>query len=243
MNYIQAVFGNSKMLIAVAISMIFGSSQMMAGDQAGDESDGFVEGHHYITLDEPVATAAPGKIEVIEAFSYGCPYCFDLEPHIMAWESQQKSDVEFQRMHAVWNDTMRFYAQIFYTIVGMDITDSVHIPIFNTIHVKQQPLVRPRAVVDFMVAAGIDGDEFMQYFRSPETQSAVDDAAQRVKLYSLSGVPQFVVNGKYRVDPVRADGRRAMLDVVDYLVEKERALIVADSLSSDSQGTVDDNSE
>ncbi|MFU8833443.1 MAG: thiol:disulfide interchange protein DsbA/DsbL [Wenzhouxiangella sp.] len=217
--------------MVIAASLILALNPVMANEQGEDESEGFMAGYHYVMLDSPVPTAAPDRIEVIAAFSYGCPYCFDLEPHVMAWESQQKGDVDFQRMHAVWNDTMRFYAQVYYSVINMGITDAVHIPIFNTIHVKQQPLVRPRAVVEFMVGAGFDEQEFMQHFRSPETQEAVETAARRVEQYSLSGVPQFVVNGKYRVDPVRADGRRAMLDVVDYLVEKERALLAAKSVA------------
>ncbi len=233
MRFFQDIFGRNMMVIAVGIAaaLIFASSQVMADDQVNDESEGFIEGYHYVTLDTPVPTATPDRIVVVEAFSYGCPYCFDVEPHVMAWESQLDNDVDFQRMHAVWNDTMRFYAQVHYAIVNMGIMDAVHIPLFNTIHVKQQPLIRPRAVAEFMAAAGVDEEEFMRHFRSPETQAAVEDAARRVKLYSLSGVPQFVVNGKYRVDPVRAEGRREMLDVVDYLVEKERALLAAKRLA------------
>jgi thiol:disulfide interchange protein DsbA len=236
MKYLQNIFTRDTAIpILIAASIILSFSQVMANDQEEDEIEGFVDGYHYVTLDVPVPTANPDRIEVVEAFSYGCPYCFDVEPHVMAWETQLKNDVDFQRMHAVWNDTMRFYAQVFYAVVNMGIMDAVHIPIFNKIHVHQQPLVRPRAVAEFMTAAGVDEQEFMQHFRSSETQALVEEAARRVKLYSLSGVPQFVVNGKYRVDPVRAEGRRAMLDVVDYLVEKERALLTAESVAERSE--------
>ncbi|MCA1780481.1 MAG: thiol:disulfide interchange protein DsbA/DsbL [Xanthomonadaceae bacterium] len=182
----------------------------------------FVEGVHFVRLDKPVPTVDPDKIEVIEAFSYGCPYCFELEPLIMRWEHEVPSYVDFRRLHAVWNEPMRLYAQAFYAAILMGIIDRVHVATFNAVQIEQRRLASPRAFADFVAEKGHDRDEYIRHFGSSETRQAVKSSEQRVELYGISGVPQFIVNGKYRVDPARADGREAMLDVVNFLVARER---------------------
>lgn len=189
------------------------------GERAATE---FIEGVHYTRLDNPVPTVDSDKIEVIEAFSYGCPHCLELEPAVMGWQHRLPSNVDFRRLHAVWNDSMRLYAQAFYASIHMGIIDRVHVRFFNAIQIEQRALSSPRAFADFVDELGFDRDEFIRHFRSSETQQAIKSTEQRVALYQLSGVPQFIVNGKYKVDPARADGRKAMLDVVNHLIEKER---------------------
>ena len=38
-------------------------------------------------------------------------------------------------------------------------------------------------------------------------------------------MPELVINDKYRIDRVRADGYKGMLKVADYLIAKERAVL------------------
>ena len=44
-----------------------------------------------------------------------------------------------------------------------------------------------------------------------------------MRSYKPAGAPEIIVNGKYRVDRMRAGGQVEMLAVVDFLVAKERA--------------------
>ena len=48
-------------------------------------------------------------------------------------------------------------------------------------------------------------------------------AKQVRELYGLTGVPTLVVNGKYRTTATLAGGDKRMLQVVDFLVTKERS--------------------
>ena len=45
---------------------------------AEDSASTFVEGEHYVRLDNEVRTVNPNKIEVTEVFWYGCSHCFHL---------------------------------------------------------------------------------------------------------------------------------------------------------------------
>ena len=46
---------------------------------------------------------------------------------------------------------------------------------------------------------------------------------QRIRAYNLNGVPALMVNGKYVVNAGSAGSQEAMIDVVNFLIEKERA--------------------
>ena len=41
--------------------------------------------------------------------------------------------------------------------------------------------------------------------------------------YQIRGVPAFIVNGKYKVSATREIGTEDLLDVVNYLIEKEQS--------------------
>ena len=70
---------------------------------SGALADGFREGEDYTRL--PNATAAGSeRVEIIEFFSYGCPHCAHLEPHLQEWKANGKSaNVELRRIPVAWN--------------------------------------------------------------------------------------------------------------------------------------------
>lgn len=198
-------------------------SARRAGESPEDGAGiSFTAGEDYVVLDEPVAVRDAGKIEVIEAFSYGCPYCFQLDPYVQVWRQQLQDDVDFYTFHAAWNDSMRLYARAYLSAEKLGVLEEIHVPLFNALQAEQQTLRSPGEMAEFFEAFGVSRDAFIAAFRSDEVQTGLREAEQRVQDYQLSGVPQFIVNGKYRVDPVRADGRQEMLQVVDFLIEKER---------------------
>jgi len=43
-----------------------------------------------------------------------------------------------------------------------------------------------------------------------------------MKQWNITGVPTLIVNGKYKVSASRSVGTDRLLDVVDFLIEKER---------------------
>ena len=75
----------------------------------------YVAGTHYTELRAPVNTPDDSKIEVLEAFWYGCSHCFRFEPLVADWESKAADDVDFRRFPAMWNALMKVHAQIYFT--------------------------------------------------------------------------------------------------------------------------------
>ena len=71
---------------------------------AGNVFAQLVEGKNYTRLKSPVPVETGQKIEVIEFFSYGCPHCAELEPHIDAWLAKLPPDVQFRRVPVFFQD-------------------------------------------------------------------------------------------------------------------------------------------
>ena len=69
----------------------------------------------------------------------------------------------------------------------------------------------------------MDEAEFRKAFNSFGVSSLVRQADARVRSAQVDGTPSLLVNGKYRVTGKLAGGLEAMLDVADFLIEKERS--------------------
>ena len=183
----------------------------------------FIAGEHYVVLDKPVATRDSSKIEVVELFSYGCTHCYEFEPIIKQWGKQQASDVDFWHFPAVWNESMKLYARAFYAAHEFNVAEKIHLPLFTAIVIEHKRLSNESELAVFFANYGVDKKAFTKAFNSTAVENQVKQAEARVRSYKPAGVPEIIVNGKYRIDRMRAGGQTEMLAVVDFLINKERA--------------------
>ena len=183
----------------------------------------FVAGTHYTELAAPVNTNDSSKVEVLEVFWYGCSHCFRFEPLIANWEATMPADVDFGRFPAMWNGLMEVHAQVYYTAEAMDALDVVHEHVFNAINIEGNRLQNEGQIGALFAKYGINEDEFAKSFNSFSVRTKVNQAKQRMQAYEIRSTPNMIVNGKYLVATGQSVLTQAdMLDVVDFLVEKER---------------------
>lgn len=183
----------------------------------------YVEGTHYVTLAEPVRTVDPNKIEVTEVFWYGCPHCYAFEPLIESWEKNLPDDVVFVRSPGMWNQLMEVHAQIFYTAETLGAFDKIHGPAFRAIHQQGNYLQTEEEVQALFVANGVAAADFQKAWKSFGVSSSVKKARSNMSAYGIRGVPNLVVNGKYRITGDGTTSQADMLKIVDFLVNKERS--------------------
>lgn len=183
----------------------------------------YVEGKEYVRLPQAVRTADPSRIEVVEVFWYGCIHCFHLEPLISDWKKTLKPDVDFHGSPAIWNQTMAVHAQAFYAAQALGVLDKMHEPLFTALNVDRKKLDNENELAAFFAAHGVKEDDFRKAFSSFGVQSSVKQADARARSYGITGTPELVVEGKYRVSGKTAGTPSEMLKVVDFLIEKERA--------------------
>ncbi|MBT8078087.1 MAG: thiol:disulfide interchange protein DsbA/DsbL [Gammaproteobacteria bacterium] len=187
----------------------------------------FEEGVHYTLLETPVPTRNADRVEIVKAFSYGCPPCFILEHSVAEWPQLRSADVDFWQFPAVWNQPMAIYARAYFAAEELDVLGTMHWPLFNALVVEQRRLSNAAELAGFVATLGVDEDAFLKACMSSAVRDKVSAAKAQVRRYNLASAPEFIVNGKYRVDRVRAGGLEQMLDVVDFLVELERGQLAA----------------
>jgi protein dithiol oxidoreductase (disulfide-forming) len=180
-------------------------------------------GVHYQVLKAPVPTSDPSKIEVAEVFWYGCGHCFRFEPMVNQWSKKQGDDVNFVKSPAMWNGLMETHARAFYAAKALGVLDKVHQPLFNALNLEKKRLADADALAGLFAQYGVAKADFNKAFKAFGVTSQVRLADANARGYKITGTPEMIVEGKYRISAKMAGGQAQMLDVVNYLVAKVRA--------------------
>ncbi|UYG07899.1 thiol:disulfide interchange protein DsbA/DsbL [Halomonas sp. M4R1S46] len=182
-----------------------------------------VEGEHYTTLDEPVKTQVEeGKIEVTEAFWYGCPHCYNLEEPLNAWVAELPEDVVFQRMPATMGGAWNKHATAFYAAKQLGIQEDLHDDFFEAYHEQGQRLTEVEDIAAFFSNYGVTEEEASEALTAFGVKSQVNQAHARMRNMGLMGVPALIVDGRYVVTPSTAGSLDNMPQVAGALVDKVR---------------------
>ena len=182
--------------------------------------EAFKEGEHYVRLENPVRTADPDKIEVAEVFWYGCGHCYAFEPQLKQWRKTLPESVLFVESPAMWNRDMETHARIFYTAKALGVLDTMHPIVFDAMHIKKLGLKRAEQIQTLFEQNGVAADDFEKTFNAFSVTSAVKQANARARSYGITGTPEIVVDGTYRISGRLAGSQTNMLAVANYLVCK-----------------------
>jgi thiol:disulfide interchange protein DsbA len=183
----------------------------------------YQEGKHYQLISPPAPTASGEQVEVVELFWYGCGHCYSFEPVLEAWLKKKPEGVNFKRIPAVFAQNWVPAARAFYAATALGATDKLHRPLFDAIHVDQRKLFDEESLIKFAAEVGIPEDEFRAAYDGMTIDGKVKQAMFATRDYQIDGVPSMIVNGKYRVSASMAGSQKAMLKVVEFLVDKEKA--------------------
>ena len=184
-------------------------------------SKDYQEGRHY-ELIEPLPTRNPEKIEVIEFFWFGCGHCFSLEQLIKDWKSEVSSEVDFFRLPVVWNAQTKTHAKLFFATETLQVPGAIQ-GIFSAIHYNRKMMLSDKEIIPFFQGYGIQEDKYLAATNSFGLKNNLRKAELFAFKYGIKGVPAFIVNGKYKVSATREIGTEDLLDVVNYLIEKEQS--------------------
>ena len=184
----------------------------------------------YVIAAEPYKNIVPaqptqvaeGKIEVVEIFWYGCPHCYDFEPHVNNWVANLPEDVEFRRMPGIFSKSWVAHARAYYAAEKLGVLEQIHTPLFEALHKDRKRIFSESELKDFFESKGVDGDEFTRAYNSNEVEVKFKQAFLMGQRYKITGVPAVVVNGKYMTGAALAGSYDNLLKTMDMLVDKER---------------------
>ncbi len=182
----------------------------------------YVAGVHYEEVENPRRLRGD-KIEVMEVFSYGCIHCYRMEPDLADWVEDNKDKTTFVRVPAISNDSWQILARAYYTTVVLGITEKNHLNVFHAVHDTHMNLNSVEKLAAYFDGKGTTAEEFTKTYKSAEVTKLLAAADGIQRRYRVSSVPTLIINGKYRVKTSQQVGRSRILDVVDYLVDKEIA--------------------
>ena len=199
------------------------SNLRLATAASAPVSEHFKEGANYRKVVPAQPTnVAPGKVEVVEFFWYGCGHCFKLDPAVEAWRGKGKPPyVEFTRVPAMWNDTLRMHARLYYTAEALGKLEELHSTIFREIHVNNDPLSTVEQMSAFFKKHGVSPEEFQKTFASFAVESKLQRADFLNRRFQINSVPQVAVNGKYLTDEGKAGGEPELFQLVQELAAHE----------------------
>ena len=152
--------------------------------------------YEYLTI-EPQPVTTGDRIEVVEFFWYGCPYCYQLQPALEAWLKRKPGDVELRRVPAIFRDSWVPHARVYYTLEALGELGRLHQAVYRSMHLEKDAMNTANATADWAARNGIEPTRWLAAYNSPEVERKVQEARNHTRAYAISGTPSLVVDGRY----------------------------------------------
>ncbi len=189
-------------------------------EQAVGQSTGPVEGQQYTVLRAPVPPIDPGKIDVIEFFSYGCPACNAFDSPVERWKASLPTSVAFRRVPVPFLFNAENFQRTYYALESTGTLDKMHPKIFEAFHVKRQRLTTSQEIASVVGNAGGDPTKFLGVFNSFSMSVFLNKAKLLASAYQIDSLPTLAIAGRYLTSPALAGGHAQALATADYLLQK-----------------------
>jgi protein dithiol oxidoreductase (disulfide-forming) len=202
-------------------------------------ADPWVEGRNYFPIDPSQRTnVAPGKVEVLEVFSYGCPACNAFQPVVQQLRRMLPANAQMNYLPASFQaaEDWPMFQRAFLTAQVLGVVDKTHDSIYDavwkpggplaTFEPNQQKLKNPLPSIEdaakiYNKLAGVPVDKFVATAKSFTIEVKMKSADALILAYRVDRTPTIIVNGKYRITTESAGGTDQVIALVKYLVAKE----------------------
>lgn len=188
-----------KMLTSFAC--VFIVSLSMLSLSANAQVSLFKEGTHY----EVIAQTATKKPEVKEYFSYWCPACFQFEPLVAQFKENLPQGVKLTKVHVNFmnltsRDLQGEATKAMMIARAMKEEEKYTAAIFNYIHTQRAMISSFDDLRKIFVVNGADAEKFDKLAASFSVNSLVKRNNKSIDDFRehLTGVPTFIVNGKFK---------------------------------------------
>lgn len=182
-----------------------------------------VEGEDWRAITPPQPGDVPGKIEVLEFFSYGCPHCGSLNPLLKQWQSTLPEDVVLRRVPITFGrQAWVNLARLFYALESLEQLERLDQSIFTALHEQHAKLYTEPSILEWLSDKEIDAQRFTDAFNSFDVQTKVGRSDYLAERYQIDAVPTLAVAGRYAVLGHKAKGLPDLLAIADQLIDRAR---------------------
>jgi thiol:disulfide interchange protein DsbA len=197
-----------------------------------------VEGKQYVRLPSPQhTTVAPGKVEVLEVFSYGCPACNHFQPTMEKLRHDLPPNAQMSFLPAAFNtaEDWPMLQRAYFAAQFLGVAERTHQAMYDavwksgelaisdpTTNRLKNPLPSLEDAAKFyQKAAGVSPEKFLQVARSFGVDAKIRAADAQIQAMEIPGTPSIVINGKYRVLMDSISSYDELINVVRYLIAQE----------------------
>ena len=186
----------------------------------------FTEGRDYFQIVPAHRTnVARGKVEVLEAFNYGCPYCNLFNPLIRQFKRTLPANAQLAFLPVSFNPGEDFpmFARAFCTADVLGLVDQTHDAMFDAVW-KTGELSIEDAARFYNRHTGISVDKFLATAKSFAVEVRLKASDEMVVAYHVPSTPALIINGKYLVSAEATGGaNEKMIAIARWLVARETA--------------------
>ncbi|MEO8486046.1 MAG: thiol:disulfide interchange protein DsbA/DsbL [Betaproteobacteria bacterium] len=191
---------------------------------AGSASAQFTEGKEFVRLKQPQLVEIGKKIEVVEFFSYGCPHCADLEPHMQGWLKRLPPDVQLRRVPVAFFPQWENLGRVYYTLEALGEDTRLTPDVFSAIHGGNRTnLANEERFFEWAALKGLDRKKVEDTFKSFGIAGKMGRAKQLAQTYNIQSVPTVIVDGKFLLSSSSVGGHERMPSAIDAAVAVARA--------------------
>ena len=184
----------------------------------------YTEGKEYLRYKQPFPVETGKKIEVIEFFSYGCPHCADLEPHMQAWIKRLPPDVQFRRIPVAFQPAWENLGRVYYTLEALGEEAKLSPEVFAAIHGNARiNLAQEQKFFDWAASKGLDRKKVEDTYKSFGVAGKIGRAKQTAQTYNIQSVPTLIVDGKFLVSSSTAGTHERVPGALDAAIAVARA--------------------
>lgn len=205
------------------ISTFLAFAMVLALPACAQPVEKFQAGKHYTLIEPAQPTSSGDKIEVLSVFMYTCPHCYDLEPYLLKWKPTVPADVAYSPFPAAWNEPAEAFARAYYAAETLGILEASHEKFFAAIHKEHVPLQSLDSIAEWYTQFGVTKEAFLSAASSFAVNTKINRSKAMVPRWGVAGTPTMIINGKYRFDVSSAGGHQNVVELIDFLVAKERA--------------------
>ena len=188
----------------------------------------YEEGVHYDVISEQ-KTAKP---EVKEFFSYYCPACNAIDPVVQSVVKTLPEGTSFKKYHvdfmgAASAEIQRTLSAALVLAKTQGKGDEVNKAFFNHIHKDRKAFANESEIRDVVIAAGIDGATYDKQINNFMVKTQINLMQKEQNALSksrvLSGVPTFIVNGRFKINTSKlnqANLEQDFKNLVNFLLQQ-----------------------
>jgi protein dithiol oxidoreductase (disulfide-forming) len=197
----------------------------------------FTEGQDYYPINPPQHTSVPpGKVEVLEVFSYGCPACNAFQPTLELLKKGLPPAAQLSYLPAAFNpaEDWPMYQRAFFAAQALGIAERTHQQMYDAVWKNDElanvdpvshRLKSPQPSIEDAARAyarwtGVKPQDFVAMANSFAVDSKMRAADAQIVAMQVPSTPCIVVNGRYRIaESVRQPAQ--LIELVRFLVAKE----------------------